>query len=63
MLSELDVRQTHGVGFDFVRRLKKDPTQLRILGDGTQSKSYIHIDDVLDANAETAFFADAINAR
>lgn len=42
-------RQTHGVGYDFVRRLKKDPTQLRILGDGTQSKSYIHVEDILNA--------------
>src|SRR5205807_36886 len=29
-------RQTHGVGYDFIRRLKADPTQLRILGDGSQ---------------------------
>jgi UDP-glucose 4-epimerase len=42
-------RQTHGVGFDFVRRLLDDPTRLRILGDGTQSKSYIHVDDVVAA--------------
>ena len=42
-------RQTHGVGFDFVRRLLDDPTRLRILGDGTQSKSYIHVDDVVRA--------------
>ena len=42
-------RQTHGVGFDFVRRLLDDPSRLRILGDGTQSKSYIHVDDVVDA--------------
>ena len=42
-------RQTHGVGYDFVRRLRTDPTRLRILGDGTQSKSYIHVDDILDA--------------
>lgn len=42
-------RQTHGVGYDFVRRLQADPTELRILGDGRQSKSYIHVDDVLDA--------------
>ena len=41
--------QTHGVGYDFVRRLKDDPTRLRILGDGQQSKSYIHVEDVLDA--------------
>ncbi len=42
-------RQTHGVGYDFVRRLKRDATALRILGDGSQKKSYIHVDDVLDA--------------
>ena len=41
--------QTHGVGYDFVRRLVADPTRLRILGDGTQSKSYIHVEDVMDA--------------
>jgi UDP-glucose 4-epimerase len=42
-------RQTHGVGYDFVRRLTSDPTQLRILGDGSQSKSYIHVDDIMNA--------------
>lgn len=42
-------RQTHGVGFDFIRHLREDPTRLRILGDGQQSKSYIHVDDVVDA--------------
>jgi UDP-glucose 4-epimerase len=42
-------RQTHGVGFDFVRRLSEDPARLRILGDGKQSKSYIHVSDVVNA--------------
>ena len=42
-------RQTHGVGYDFIRRLKADPTRLCILGDGSQKKSYIHVDDVLAA--------------
>jgi UDP-glucose 4-epimerase len=42
-------QQTHGVGFDFVRRLLSEPGQLSILGDGTQSKSYIHVEDVIDA--------------
>lgn len=42
-------RQTHGVAFDFVRRLLNDPSRLRILGDGNQRKSYIHVEDVLDA--------------
>ena len=42
-------RQTHGVGFDFLRRLSADPGRLRILGDGQQSKSYIHVSDVVNA--------------
>jgi UDP-glucose 4-epimerase len=42
-------RQTHGVGFDFIRRLLRDPSQLRILGDGRQSKSYVHVHDVVSA--------------
>ena len=42
-------RQTHGVGFDFLRQLMKNPGKLRILGDGTQSKSYIHVRDVVEA--------------
>ena len=42
-------RQTHGVAYDFIRRLLRDPRQLEILGDGTQSKSYIHVDDVIDS--------------
>ncbi len=42
-------RQTHGVTYDFVRRLLDDPTALRILGDGSQSKSYIHVSDVVSA--------------
>jgi UDP-glucose 4-epimerase len=42
-------RQTHGVGFDFVRRLRRDPTTLTVLGDGSQSKSYILASDVVGA--------------
>ena len=41
--------QTHGVGLDFVRALLADPTRLPILGDGSQSKSYVHVEDVIDA--------------
>lgn len=42
-------RQTHGVGFDFLRRLSANAGELRILGDGQQSKSYIHVLDVVEA--------------
>lgn len=40
---------THGVVFDFVNRLQKDPKNLRILGDGRQTKSYLYVSDVVDA--------------
>jgi UDP-glucose 4-epimerase len=42
-------RQTHGVGFDFVRQLAANARVLRILGDGSQSKSYIWVGDVVNA--------------
>jgi UDP-glucose 4-epimerase len=42
-------RQTHGVGFDFIRRLRDDPSRLTVLGNGTQSKSYILAGDVVAA--------------
>jgi UDP-glucose 4-epimerase len=42
-------RQTHGVGFDFARRLLANASELSILGDGSQSKSYVHVSDILRA--------------
>ena len=39
----------HGVIPDFVNKLNNDPSRLEILGDGMQKKSYIHVDDCLDA--------------
>lgn len=42
-------RSTHGVVIDFVRKLRKNPAKLEILGDGTQSKSYIHVKDLVEA--------------
>lgn len=57
-------RQTHGVGFDFTRRLLADPTTLTVLGDGSQSKSYVLVTDVVralftvaDSDRETPFSA------
>ena len=40
---------THGVIHDFVIKLQKNPSELEILGDGTQEKSYIHVDDCINA--------------
>ena len=42
-------RQTHGVGFDFIRKLKANPNELIVLGDGQQSKSYVYISDIVNA--------------
>lgn len=42
-------RQTHGVGYDFVRRLSINSKELTILGDGQQNKSYVHVTDVVNA--------------
>ncbi|MDG6907709.1 MAG: NAD-dependent epimerase/dehydratase family protein [Nitrososphaerota archaeon] len=38
----------HGVIYDFVNKLRRDPKKLEILGDGTQSKSYVHISDCVN---------------
>lgn len=42
-------RYTHGLVFDFLNKLKKDPKKLYILGDGTQRKSYLYVKDGVDA--------------
>lgn len=41
--------QSHGVAYDFIKRLKKAPERLVVLGNGYQNKSYIHVSDVLSA--------------
>lgn len=42
-------RSKHGVIIDFINKLKKNPKELEILGDGKQNKSYLYIDDCVDA--------------
>ena len=48
-VSILGERYTHGHVFDFYKQLKIDPTQLLVLGNGKQRKSYLYIEDCLDA--------------
>jgi len=48
-VSILGPRYTHGHVFDFYRKLLDDPTHLPVLGNGRQRKSYLHVDDALDA--------------
>ncbi|WP_298276780.1 NAD-dependent epimerase/dehydratase family protein [Ferroplasma sp.] len=40
---------THGVIYDFINKLMKNPGELEILGDGTQRKSYMHVTDCVDS--------------
>jgi UDP-glucose 4-epimerase len=42
-------RSRHGVIYDFIQKLKRNPEELEILGDGTQNKSYLHIRDCVEA--------------
>ncbi|HRK06839.1 MAG TPA: NAD-dependent epimerase/dehydratase family protein [Pseudobdellovibrionaceae bacterium] len=40
---------THGAIYDFTKRLMAEPTKLSVLGNGTQKKSYLHVEDCVDA--------------
>ncbi len=42
-------RSTHGAIYDFVGKLRRTPGRLEVLGDGSQVKPYLHVDDLLDA--------------
>jgi len=48
-VSILGERYTHGHVFDFYCALKRDPTRLRVLGDGRQEKSYLYVQDCISA--------------
>jgi UDP-glucose 4-epimerase len=47
-VSVVGERHPHGVTFDFYHKLKKDPTRMEIIGDGSQRKSYMYIFDCID---------------
>jgi UDP-glucose 4-epimerase len=49
LVSILGERYTHGHIFDFYGQLKDDPSRLRVLGDGRQRKSYLYVQDCIDA--------------
>ena len=42
-------RSTHGVIYDFINKLKKNPKELEILGNGKQEKSYLYVKECIDA--------------
>ncbi len=41
-------RSNHGVIYDFINKLRRNPEELEILGDGTQRKSYLHVSDTVE---------------
>jgi UDP-glucose 4-epimerase len=60
---------THGVVYDFIHKLQRDRTRLEVLGNGTQAKPYVHVEDCLDgmefgvanANAEVNYYNLAVD--
>ncbi|MFA6889314.1 MAG: NAD-dependent epimerase/dehydratase family protein [Candidatus Woesearchaeota archaeon] len=52
-VSWIGERYTHGVIFDFIKKLQHNPTELEVLGDGNQKKSYMYVGD----GVEGIFFA------
>ncbi|MBI2813957.1 MAG: NAD-dependent epimerase/dehydratase family protein [Opitutae bacterium] len=62
-VSILGERYTHGHVFDFYRQLVEHPDRLRILGDGQQRKSYLYVQDCVDAMLHVARRATAKGAK
>ena len=55
-------RLTHGVVFDFIRKLRNNPSELEILGDGSQCKPYIYVLDLVEAIMKlTKVFTPGVN--
>jgi len=48
-VSILGERYSHGHVFDFYKKLKENPTRLQVLGDGHQRKSYLYVQDCIEA--------------
>jgi UDP-glucose 4-epimerase len=48
-VSVLGERYTHGHVYDFFAKLRRDPTRLHVLGNGKQRKSYMYVQDCIDA--------------
>ncbi|MCK4792390.1 MAG: NAD-dependent epimerase/dehydratase family protein [Desulfobacteraceae bacterium] len=48
MANVVGPRTKHGVVYDFIQKLREDERVLEVLGDGTQSKSYLHVDDCVE---------------
>ena len=62
-VSILGERYTHGHVFDFYQQLIAHPDHLRVLGNGTQRKSYLYVQDCIDAMLHVARAATAREAK
>lgn len=62
-VSILGERYTHGHVFDFYKQLVEHPDRLRVLGDGTQRKSYLYVQDCIDAMLHVTRAATAKDAK
>jgi nucleoside-diphosphate-sugar epimerase len=45
----LEPRMRHGVVWDFIVKLRGNPVELEVLGDGSQVRSYMHVGDAVEA--------------
>lgn len=62
-VSILGERYTHGHVFDFYKQLIEHPDRLRVLGDGTQRKSYLYVQDCIEAMLHVTRAATARDAK
>ena len=62
-VSILGERYTHGHVFDFYRQLLEHPERLKVLGDGTQRKSYLYVQDCVSAMLHVIGLGTAKKAR
>jgi UDP-glucose 4-epimerase len=62
-VSILGERYTHGHVFDFYRQLLQHPSYLDVLGDGTQRKSYLYVQDCIDAMLQVIQSGTAVGAK
>jgi len=62
-VSILGERYTHGHIFDFYRQLLQHPDHLRVLGDGTQRKSYLYVHDCISAILRALEAGEAVRAK
>jgi UDP-glucose 4-epimerase len=54
---------THGLIFDLVKKLRIDPRQLQVLGDGTQRKTYMHVSDLVESMVQISSLSNSLTVN